>query len=69
MERKAIHATLDLRNSIFPFLNREWFDLRKILKTGHLKEMSYVGNLQVEIFVKSRVHSTKLSRKSKGTDV
>ena len=43
MERKAIHATLDLRNSIFPFLNRELFHLRKILKTGHLKEMSYVG--------------------------
>ena len=30
---------LDLRNSFFPFLNRELFDLRKIyvlnLKTGH----------------------------------
>ena len=51
-----IQSTLDLRNSIFPFLNRELFDLRKIyvliLKTGHPKKMSYVG---VEIFLKSRI--------------
>jgi hypothetical protein len=33
--------------SIFPFLNRELFDLRKIyvvnLKTGRLKKLPYVG--------------------------
>ena len=43
----AQQSTLDLRNPIFPFLNRELFDLRKIyvliLKTGHPKKMSYVG--------------------------
>ena len=43
----AIQANLDLRNSIFPFLNRELFDLRKIyvlnLKTGRPKKIPYVG--------------------------
>ena len=42
-----VQATLDLRNFIFPFLNRELFDLRKIyavnLKTGRPKKMPYVG--------------------------
>ena len=42
-----VQSTLNLRNPIFPFLNRELFDLRKIyvviLKTGHPKTMSYVG--------------------------
>ena len=42
-----IQANLDLRNSIFPFLNRELFDLRNIyvvnLKTGCPKKMPYVG--------------------------
>ena len=42
-----VQANLDLRNSIFPFLNRELFDLRKIyvlnLKTGRPKKMPYVG--------------------------
>ena len=37
----------DLRKFIFPFLNRELFDLRKIyvvnLKTGRPKKMPYVG--------------------------
>ena len=39
--------TLDLRKSIFPFLNRELFDLRKIyvvnLKTGCPKKMPNVS--------------------------
>ena len=43
----GVQLTLDLRNSIFPFLNRELFDLRKIygmnLKTGCPKKMPYVG--------------------------
>ena len=38
---------LDLRKSIFPFLNRELFDLRKIyvvnLKTGRPKKKPYAG--------------------------
>ena len=42
-----VQANLDLRNPIFPFLNRELFDLRKIyvvnLKTGRPKKMPYVG--------------------------
>ena len=42
-----LQANLDLRNSIFPFLNQELFDLRKIygmnLKTGCPKKMPYVG--------------------------
>ena len=42
-----IQANLDLRNPIFPFFNRELFDLRKIyvlnLKTGCSKKLSYVG--------------------------
>jgi hypothetical protein len=42
-----LQQTLDLRKSIFPFLNRELFDLRKIyvvnLKTGLPKKMPYVG--------------------------
>ena len=42
-----IQYTLDLRKSIFPFLNQELFDLRKIyvvnLKTGRPKKMTYVG--------------------------
>ena len=45
--RLQIQANLVLRNSIFPFLNRKLFDLRKIygmnLKTGCLKKMPYVG--------------------------
>ena len=36
-----------MREFIFPFLNRELFDLRKIyvveLKTGRMKKMPYVG--------------------------
>ena len=40
---KQVKSTLDLRNPIFPFLNWELFDLRKILRTGHPKKMSYVG--------------------------
>ena len=43
----VILANLNLRNPIFPFLNRELIDLRNIyvvnLKTGHSKKMSYVG--------------------------
>ena len=43
----VVQSTLVLRNSIFPFLNQELFDLRKIyvliLKTGHPKKMPYVG--------------------------
>ena len=39
--------TLNLRKSIFLFLNRELFDLRKIyvvnLKTGRPKKLPYVG--------------------------
>ena len=42
-----MQANLDLRNSIFPFLNPELFELIKIyvlnLKTGRPKKMSYVG--------------------------
>ena len=38
---------LDLRNFIFPFLNLDLFDLRKIyvvnLKTGRPKKMPYEG--------------------------
>ena len=48
-----------LRNPIFPFLNRELFDLRNIyvgkLKTGCSKKKSSLAvNLQIEIFLKSR---------------
>ena len=43
---KIVQQTLDLRNSIFPFLNREMFDLRKIyvvnLNTGRSKKMPCV---------------------------
>ena len=43
----ALQQNLDLRDSIFPFLNRELFDLRNIyvvnLKTGRPKKMSYEG--------------------------
>ena len=42
-------ATLNLRKSIFPFLNRELFDLRKIevnLKTSRPKNMPYVGKFK-----------------------
>ena len=43
----VVQSTLDLRNSIFSFLNRELFDLRKIyvliLKTGYPKKMPYLG--------------------------
>ena len=43
----GVEYTLDLRNSIFLFLNLDLFDLRKIyvvnLKTGHPKKMPYVG--------------------------
>jgi hypothetical protein len=43
----ALQQNLDLRNSIFPFLNRELFDLRNIyvlkLKTGRPKKMPYEG--------------------------
>ena len=46
-EAFLVQSTLDLRNSIFPFLNRELFDLRKIyvliLKTGHPKKMPNVA--------------------------
>ena len=42
-----VQSNLDLSNSIFPFLNRELFDLRNIyvlnLKTGQPKKMSCVG--------------------------
>ena len=42
-----VQSNLDLRYSIFPFLNRELFDLRKNyvlnLKTGCTKKMPYVG--------------------------
>ena len=41
----TVQSTLDLRNPIFPFLNRELFDLRKILKTGNPKKkcLMYLG--------------------------
>ena len=42
-----VQKSLDLRKSIFPFLNRGLFDLKKIyvvnLKTGCPKKMPYVG--------------------------
>ena len=42
-----LQSNLDLRNPIYPFLNRTMFDLRKIyginLKNGRQKKMSYVG--------------------------
>ena len=42
----VVQSTLNLRNSIFPFLNQEVFDLRKIyvliLKTSQPKKMPYV---------------------------
>ena len=44
--RGCAKVSLDSRNSVFPFLNQELFDLKKIyvanLKTGRLKKMSYV---------------------------
>ena len=44
---KPIQQTLDLRKSIFSFLNLELFDLKKIyvvnLKTGRPKKMPFVG--------------------------
>ena len=44
---KIVQANLDLRNSIFSFLNPELFDSRKIyvliVKTGHLKKNPNVG--------------------------
>ena len=53
-----------LRKSIFPLLNRELFDLRKIyvvnLKTGCPKKCLMLVNLQLEIFLKSRVDFTRL---------
>ena len=49
-ELKNLSSTVNSRfkrNSIFPFLNRELFDFRKIyvvnLKTGRPKKMPYVG--------------------------
>ena len=42
-----VQSNLDLSNSIFPFLNRELFDLRNIYELNHLitcpKKMPYVG--------------------------
>ena len=42
-----VQENLDLRKSIFSFLDRELFDSRKIyvvnLKTGFPKKMPYVG--------------------------
>ena len=42
-----VQANLDLRNSIFPFLKRELFNLRNIyvlnLKTSRPKKMPYEG--------------------------
>ena len=49
---RVVQAILDLRNSMFPFLNRVMFDLRNI---SVLNLKLYV-NLQVEIFLKLRVH-------------
>ena len=58
-----LQVNLDLRDSIFSFLNRELFDLRKIyvvnLKTGCPKKCLMQVNLQVEIFLKSRVYCNK----------
>ena len=47
MYKSKIQQIFDLRKYIFPFLNRELFDLRKIyvvnLKAGRPKKMPYVG--------------------------
>ena len=57
----VIQANLDLRNSSFPFSNLELFDLRNIyvlnLKTSLQKNALC---LQVELFLKSRVHCTEI---------
>ena len=48
-EKYLVQPNLDLRNSNFPFLNGELFDLRKIyvlnLKTGRPEKMPYVGEI------------------------
>ena len=45
-----VRASFDLRDSNFPFLNPELFDLRKIyvlnLKTRRPKKMPYIGKFE-----------------------